>query len=69
MAWKAISTAKAQASILAASANKWLVYVGGAVSALDPAGGVLADVAPTLLDLMGLTPPAEMTGRSLVAAA
>ena len=46
-----------------------LVYVGSAVSALDPAGGVLADVAPTLLDLMGLTPPAEMTGRSLVAAA
>jgi 2,3-bisphosphoglycerate-independent phosphoglycerate mutase len=29
-------------------------------------GGVLADVAPTLLDLAGLTPPKAMTGRSLL---
>ena len=29
-------------------------------------GGVLADVAPTLLDIMGLLIPAEMTGRSLI---
>ena len=28
-------------------------------------GGELADVAPTLLDLLGLDQPAEMTGRSL----
>ena len=28
--------------------------------------GVLADVAPTILDLMGLQKPAEMTGESLV---
>lgn len=28
--------------------------------------GVLADVAPTVLTLMGLEPPSEMTGRSLV---
>ena len=28
--------------------------------------GVLADVAPTVLQLMGLTQPAEMTGRSLL---
>lgn len=28
--------------------------------------GILADVAPTLLDLMGIAQPAEMTGRSLV---
>ena len=28
--------------------------------------GVLADVAPTVLDLMGLAKPAEMTGESLV---
>ena len=28
--------------------------------------GVLADVAPTVLDLMGLEKPAEMTGQSLV---
>jgi 2,3-bisphosphoglycerate-independent phosphoglycerate mutase len=30
------------------------------------AGGRLADVAPTLLDLMGLAQPPEMTGRSLL---
>ncbi|HEU0024325.1 MAG TPA: 2,3-bisphosphoglycerate-independent phosphoglycerate mutase [Thermoleophilaceae bacterium] len=29
-------------------------------------GGVLADVAPTVLDLMGQEPPAAMTGRSLI---
>ena len=28
--------------------------------------GVLADVAPTILSLMGIKQPAEMTGRSLV---
>ena len=30
-------------------------------------GGILADVAPTLLSLMGIPAPKEMTGRSLVA--
>lgn len=30
--------------------------------------GRLADIAPTLLDLLGLSPPAEMTGHSLLAA-
>ena len=29
-------------------------------------GGVLADVAPTMLQLLGLPQPAEMTGRSIV---
>lgn len=29
--------------------------------------GSLADIAPTLLDLAGMTPPAEMTGKSLFA--
>jgi 2,3-bisphosphoglycerate-independent phosphoglycerate mutase len=29
-------------------------------------GGVLADVAPTLLGLLGIEQPAEMTGRSLI---
>lgn len=28
--------------------------------------GILADVAPTLLNLMGLKQPAEMSGHSLV---
>lgn len=29
-------------------------------------GGILADVAPSLLDLMGIEKPAEMTGHSLI---
>ncbi|HTU29657.1 MAG TPA: 2,3-bisphosphoglycerate-independent phosphoglycerate mutase [Solirubrobacteraceae bacterium] len=29
-------------------------------------GGVLADVAPTLLEMLGVEQPAEMTGRSLI---
>ena len=28
--------------------------------------GKLADIAPTILDLMGLTPPEEMTGKSMI---
>ena len=32
-------------------------------------GGVLADVAPTLLEMMGIEQPAEMTGQSLISAA
>ena len=29
-------------------------------------GGVLADVAPTILELLGLEHPAKMTGESLL---
>jgi 2,3-bisphosphoglycerate-independent phosphoglycerate mutase len=29
-------------------------------------GGVLGDVAPTLLELLGLPQPEEMTGKSLI---
>jgi len=29
-------------------------------------GGCLADIAPTLLEIMGLPQPAEMTGKSLI---
>jgi len=29
-------------------------------------GGILADIAPTVLDLMEVQAPAEMTGRSLI---
>lgn len=36
-----------------------------AVGELRAAGGILADVAPTVLDLLGLEQPAQMTGRSL----
>ena len=28
--------------------------------------GILADIAPTVLELMGLAKPAEMTGNSLI---
>jgi len=40
-----------------------LVYIGRPARLED---GVLADVIPTLIDIMGLTPPSEMTGHSLV---
>jgi 2,3-bisphosphoglycerate-independent phosphoglycerate mutase len=33
---------------------------------VDPEGGILADVAPTVLALLGIEQPVEMTGRSLV---
>ncbi len=41
------------------------VYVGKRKLSIRE-GGVLADVAPTMLTLMGLEQPAEMTGRSIV---
>ncbi|MGI9097923.1 MAG: 2,3-bisphosphoglycerate-independent phosphoglycerate mutase [Solirubrobacteraceae bacterium] len=44
----------------------FVVTVEGA--RLDPGGGILADVAPTALELLGIDQPAEMTGRSLLAA-
>ena len=42
-----------------------VVYVGERQLSLDT-GGSLADIAPTMLALMGLPQPAEMTGRSLI---
>ena len=44
-----------------------LVYVGTRTGAALRSGGALRDVAPTLLDLLQLPQPAEMTGRSLFA--
>ena len=44
-----------------------LVYAGPRATALA-SGGRLADVAPTLLALMGISPPQAMTGRSLLCA-
>ena len=41
-----------------------IVVVSDRVKAVK--NGILADVAPTVLDLMGLKQPAEMTGKSLV---
>jgi 2,3-bisphosphoglycerate-independent phosphoglycerate mutase len=43
-----------------------LVLVGRVARGLRLADGVLADVAPTLLELAGLPRWTEMTGRSLV---
>lgn len=45
------------------------VYVGSRHGVRIANGGVLSDVAPTLLSLMGLPAPVEMTGKSLVVAA
>ena len=42
-----------------------LVYSGSRELSLD-SGGSLADIAPTILDMMGLDKPAEMSGRSLI---
>ncbi|MNM43428.1 2,3-bisphosphoglycerate-independent phosphoglycerate mutase [compost metagenome] len=41
------------------------VYVGKRKLSIRE-GGVLADVAPTMLTLMGLPVPQEMTGQSIV---
>jgi 2,3-bisphosphoglycerate-independent phosphoglycerate mutase len=43
-----------------------LVYIGNRNVTLRDKGGVLADIAPSLLALMGLPQPPEMTGNSLV---
>ena len=44
-----------------------LVVVGPGRHAIR--NGILADVAPTLLSLMGIPAPKEMTGKSLVLSA
>ena len=43
-----------------------VILVGGPAGARLRSGGRLADLAPTLLELMGLPQPPEMTGRSLI---
>lgn len=45
-----------------------LVYLGDRPATLR-SGGALRDVAPTLLDLLGLPQPAEMSGHTLLASA
>ena len=44
-----------------------LVYIGPRNIKLTQQGGLLSDVAPTILALMDLAQPEEMTGRSLLA--
>ena len=46
-----------------------MVYVGNDAVTLDARGGILADIAPSLLALMHLEQPPEMTGNSLVSLA
>lgn len=40
-----------------------LIYVGRSATAVE--GGILSDIAPTMLQLMGMAVPAEMTGKLL----
>ena len=42
------------------------VYIGRKASIAEPGTGALQDVAPTLLAMMGLPQPPEMTGKSLI---
>lgn len=44
-----------------------LVDYAGTGRVLDGSRGALCDIAPTLLELIGLAIPEEMTGRSLLA--
>ena len=46
-----------------------LVYIGARQVSLSADGGILADIAPSLLTLIGVDQPAEMTGHSLVSVA
>ncbi|MEX1047942.1 MAG: 2,3-bisphosphoglycerate-independent phosphoglycerate mutase [Akkermansiaceae bacterium] len=43
-----------------------LIYVAADAAGYQLKDGVLADVAPTLLEMLGLAQPAEMTGTSLL---
>ena len=43
-----------------------LIYLGQGNRDLDPKGGILADIAPTILAMMELDVPAAMSGRSLL---
>ena len=43
-----------------------LIYCGPDQDSITLSDGILADISPTLLHLLGLEQPAEMTGHSLV---
>ena len=43
-----------------------LIYVGEDAEAVEMKDGILADIAPTLLDMLGVEKPGEMTGESLI---
>jgi len=43
-----------------------LIYIGRPGASIQETGGVLSDIAPTLLSMMGIPQPEEMTGSSLI---
>ena len=43
-----------------------LIYVGADADELDLQSGILADIAPTILHLLGVEQPSEMTGKILL---
>ncbi len=43
-----------------------MILVGARAGVAELRAGRLADVAPTVLELMGLNQPAAMTGQSLI---
>lgn len=43
-----------------------LLYIGDKDYAFNQSLGCLTDIAPTILSLLGITPPAEMTGKVLL---
>ncbi len=44
-----------------------LIYVGGSENTQLKDGGILADIAPTMLEILDIKQPKEMTGKSLLA--
>jgi 2,3-bisphosphoglycerate-independent phosphoglycerate mutase len=43
-----------------------LVYIGRSATFLQEKTGTLSDIAPTLLHVMGIPQPEEMTGQSIL---
>ena len=43
-----------------------LVYIGEDYEGVQLNDGILADIAPTILDLLGIAPPDDMNGSSLI---
>ncbi|AZR72280.1 phosphoglycerate mutase (2,3-diphosphoglycerate-independent) [Anoxybacter fermentans] len=43
-----------------------MIYIGGPEGVKLREGGILADIAPTMLEILGIGQPEEMTGKSLL---
>ncbi len=43
-----------------------VIYVAADYQSISVADGILADIAPTLLKMLGLNQPNEMNGKSLI---